>query len=99
MNLQSNAELASLLKLDADRLQEELKAGKSLAEVASAQGVAKVEVVALLVKQQKEQLASEVSSGRLTQEEADKRSSELESRVERMVDGTFARGGNVEKQN
>ncbi|MGG0939510.1 hypothetical protein ABHN11_26255 [Brevibacillus centrosporus] len=99
VNLHSNAELASLLKLDADKLQEQLKSGKTLADVASAQGVAKEEVVALLTKQQKDQLAAEVASGKLSQEEADKRGSDLEARVKSMVEGTFAQGGNMEKQN
>ncbi|RNB81460.1 hypothetical protein EDM59_22790 [Brevibacillus nitrificans] len=99
VNLHSNAELASLLKLDADKLQEQLKSGKTLADVASAQGVAKEEVVALLTKQQKDQLDSEVASGKLSQEEADKRGADLETRVKSMVDGTFAQGGNMEKRN
>ncbi|WP_419878314.1 hypothetical protein [Brevibacillus centrosporus] len=99
VNLHSNAELASLLKLDADKLQEQLKSGKTLADVASAQGVAKEEVVALLTKQQKDQLAAEVASGKLSQEEADKRGADLEARVKSMVEGTFAQGGNMEKQN
>ncbi|MED1796826.1 hypothetical protein P4V54_29665 [Brevibacillus nitrificans] len=99
VNLHSNAELASLLKLDADKLQEQLKSGKTLADVASAQGVAKEEVVALLAKQQKDQLAAEVASGKLSQEEADKRGADLGARVKSMVEGTFAQGGNMEKQN
>lgn len=99
VNPQSNEELASLLKLDTAQLQEQLKAGKALADVASAQGVAKDEVIALLTKQQKDQLAAEVAAGKLTQADADKRSAELESRVTSMVEGTFARGGNMEKQN
>ncbi|MGG3250462.1 hypothetical protein ABES04_04075, partial [Brevibacillus parabrevis] len=43
--------LLSLLKLDADKLGEELKAGKSLAAVAEAQGVSVDDLVSLLVEQ------------------------------------------------
>ncbi|WP_246011191.1 hypothetical protein [Brevibacillus nitrificans] len=81
-----NEDLLALLKLDETKLAEELKAGKSLAEVAQAQGVSEDEVVALLVKQQKEKLAQEVEAGKLTQENADKRSEELEAFAKKMVE-------------
>lgn len=81
-----NEDLLALLKLDEAKLTEELKAGKSLAEVAQAQGVSEDEVVALLVKQQKEKLAQAVEAGKLTQEDADKRSEELEAFAKKMVE-------------
>ncbi|MED1796827.1 hypothetical protein P4V54_29670 [Brevibacillus nitrificans] len=81
-----NEDLLALLKLDEAKLTEELKAGKSLAEVAQAQGVSEDEVVALLVKQQKDKLAQAVEAGKLTQENADKRSEELEAFAKKMVE-------------
>ncbi|MFD2369612.1 hypothetical protein ACFSO0_06505 [Brevibacillus sp. GCM10020057] len=81
-----NADLLALLKLDEAKLQEELKAGKTLAEVAQAQGVSEDDVVALLVKQHEEKLAEAVKAGKLTQEEADKRSADLEKLVKQMIE-------------
>ncbi|WP_238933538.1 hypothetical protein [Brevibacillus choshinensis] len=76
----------SLLSLDEAKLQEELKAGKSLAEVAGVQGVVEDDVIALLVKQHEERLSEAVTAGKLTQEEADKRSEEMEAFVKNMVE-------------
>jgi len=81
-----NEDLLALLKLDEAKLQEELKAGKTLAEVAEAQGVSEDEVVALLVKQHEEKLAEEVKAGKVTQEEADKRSEEVEKFVKQIIE-------------
>ncbi|TGU73530.1 hypothetical protein EN829_064855, partial [Mesorhizobium sp. M00.F.Ca.ET.186.01.1.1] len=59
-----NEELLSLLKLDADKLAEELKAGKSLAAVAEAQGVSVDDLVSLLVEQQEAKLKEAVTAGK-----------------------------------
>ncbi|RNB81461.1 hypothetical protein EDM59_22795 [Brevibacillus nitrificans] len=84
-----NEELLTLLKLDEAKFKEELTAGKSLAAIAEAQGVEKQEVIDLLVSKQEEQLAEAVKAGKLTQEEADKRSAEFATIAEKVVDGTF----------
>ncbi|MGE5701990.1 MAG: hypothetical protein ACM32O_05635 [Clostridia bacterium] len=87
VGMKDNTELLSLLKLDAEQLQTELKAGKSLADVAKAQGVAEEDVIALLTKQHDTQLAEAVTSGKLTQEQADKMKEGLAERVKNMVEG------------
>lgn len=84
--LQDNTELLTLLKLDAEKLQTELKAGKSLAELAEAQGVSTDDVIALLTEQREKQLAEAVTSGKLTQEQADKMKERLADDVKRMVE-------------
>ncbi|MED4586328.1 hypothetical protein P9578_26605 [Brevibacillus choshinensis] len=84
-----NEDLLALLKLDEAKLKEELTAGKSLAQIAEAQGVDEDDVIALLVKQQEERLAEAVTAGKLTQEEADKRSEEFEAVAKKVVEGTF----------
>ncbi|WP_301173056.1 hypothetical protein [Brevibacillus nitrificans] len=84
-----NEELFTLLKLDETKFKEELTAGKSLAEIAGAQGVDKQEVIDLLVSKQEEQLAEAVKAGKLTQEEADKRSEEFATIAQKVVEGTF----------
>ncbi|WP_289142512.1 hypothetical protein [uncultured Brevibacillus sp.] len=93
VSYKENSELLSLLKLDADKLQEELKAGKSLAEVAEAQGVDTDDVVALLVKEQEARLAEAVKSGKLTQEQADKMTENASERVKKQVENTHAGKG------
>ncbi|MGG4444646.1 hypothetical protein [Brevibacillus fortis] len=85
----NNEELLSLLKLDADKLKEEQKAGKSLATIAKEQGVEVDDVIELLVGQQEAKLKEAVKAGKLTQEQADKRSEELTAMVQKMVDGSF----------
>ncbi|MED1917883.1 hypothetical protein P4V64_21425 [Bacillus thuringiensis] len=85
----NNEELLSLLKLDADKLKEEQKARKSLATIAKEQGVEVDDVIELLVDQQEAKLKEAVEAGKLTQEQADKRSEELTAMVQKMVDGSF----------
>ncbi|UYZ14365.1 hypothetical protein A6764_05185 [Brevibacillus sp. WF146] len=87
-----NEELLALLKLDEEKLQSELKAGKSLAEIAKAQGVSTDELVSLLTKQQEERLAAAVKEGKLTQEQADKRKEEIENVVKKLIERTFPAG-------
>jgi len=93
VSYKENTELLSLLKLDADKLQEELKAGKSLVELAEAQGVDTDDVVALLVKQQEAKLAEAVKAGKLTQEQADKMTENASERVKDQVENTHAGKG------
>ncbi|MFY0544996.1 hypothetical protein [Brevibacillus sp. H7] len=89
LGFKENEELLTLLKVDAAKLQEELKAGKSLAEIAAAQGVSADAVIQLLTKQHEEHLEAAVKAGKLTQEQADKRKAELETFVKKMVEHKF----------
>jgi len=87
-----NAELLTLLNLDAEKLKEELKAGKTLAEIAEAQGVDKQKVIDLLVKQQEERLAEAVKAGKLTQEQADEMRAKAAERAEQQVNNAHPGG-------
>jgi lipoate-protein ligase A len=89
MGMEKNEDLLSLLKLDADKLKEEQKAGKSLATIATEQGVEVDDVIELLVGQHEAKLKEAVEAGKLTQEQADKRSEELTAMVQKMVNGSF----------
>ncbi|WP_429845005.1 hypothetical protein [Brevibacillus sp. FIR094] len=89
MGIEKNEELLSLLKLDADKLKDEQKAGKSLATIAKEQGVEVDDVIELMVGQHEAKLKEAVKAGKLTQEQADKRSEELTAMVQKMVDGSF----------
>lgn len=86
VGFKENTELLSLLKLDAGKLQEELKTGKTLAAIAEAQGVETDDVVSLLVEQQEAKLKKAVEAGKLTQEQADKLSENMSERVKEQVE-------------
>jgi len=81
-----NSELLALLKLDADQLRKEMKAGKSLAEIAAAQGVSKDAVITMLTKQKEQKLAEAVKAGKLTQKQAEKRIETFASFVKQRVE-------------
>jgi predicted RNA-binding protein associated with RNAse of E/G family len=92
-SLSENEQLLSLLKLDAEELQAQLKDGKTLAQIAEAQGVAEDDVISLLTKQHEEQLAKAVEEGKLTQEQADKVKEKTAEMVKNMVENTHQRMG------
>lgn len=89
-----------MLKVDAAHLQEALKAGKSLADVAKDQGVDTEEVIALLEKTREDMLAKAVEEGKLTQEQADKQLEKAKEQAAKMVEGTFkkVRSSEAEKE-
>ncbi len=82
----TNEELLTLLKIDADTLHQELKAGKSLADIAAAQGVDKQKVIDLMVKQATERLNQAVQAGKLTQAQADEKKAELQEKIKERVE-------------
>ncbi|MGY1735716.1 hypothetical protein [Geodermatophilus sp. SYSU D00684] len=80
---------AGTLGLSEDDLRTALEAdGASLASVAEEQGVAVDDLVAALVQAGQDRLDDAVADGRLTQEEADERAADLESRVTDLVEST-----------
>jgi len=82
----ANEELLTLLKMDAATLHEELKAGKSLADIAKAQGVDAQKVIDLLVKQAAERLDEAVKAGKLTQAQADEMKANIQEKVKNHVE-------------
>jgi hypothetical protein len=91
----ANQELVSLLKIDANTLQQDLQAGKSLAEIASAQQVDEQKVIDLFANQFSQRLDQEVQSGKLTQDQATQKKAEMQNRAKEMVEkkGGFGHGG------
>ncbi|HYH24629.1 MAG TPA: hypothetical protein VD834_04710 [Blastococcus sp.] len=77
---------ATALGMTEDELRTALETdGTTLAQVAEDQGVAVDDLVAALVQAQEERLAQAVEDGRLTQEEADERLTDIEERVTERV--------------
>jgi ribosomal protein S20 len=92
----SNQQLLTLLKIDASTLQQDLKAGQSLAGIASTQGVSEQDVINLLVQQSTDRINKAVSAGKLTQDKATQREANLPAQVKKMVEH---KGGFSHKQN
>lgn len=88
-----NTDLQSLLKLSADELSTQLKAGKTLADIASAQGIDKQAVIDLLVKQDTARLDQAVTDGKLTSDQAEKMKTDAVQRTTDLVDGKGFMGG------
>jgi hypothetical protein len=82
----NNQQLLTLLNLDANKLQQNLKAGKSLADIATAQGVDEQKVIDLLVSQQSQRLDQAQQSGKLTQDQVTKIKANLQNEVKKRVE-------------
>ena len=77
--------VATVLGLTATELRTQLDAGKTLAQVATAQGVAVQRVIDAIVAEKQAYLAQEVASGELTQAQADAKSANITTKVTEMV--------------
>jgi len=82
------AAAASYLGLTTEQLLTQLQSGKTLAQIAAAtSGKSRDGLIAALVAHEKQELADAVSSGRLTQAQADQIGSSLQQRFTDFVDG------------
>ncbi|WP_421119233.1 hypothetical protein ACE2AJ_17985 [Aquihabitans daechungensis] len=84
---------AEALGISEDDLKTELKAGKTLAEVAEEKGVDKQKVIDALVADAKARTAEAVEAGKITQEQADEHLANVTERITKMVDEGFPKGG------
>lgn len=86
--------LLSLLNIDAQTLKQELKAGKSLADIAAEKKVSEQQVIDLLVSEATQKLDQAVQSGKLTQDKADKTKANLADHIKKVVEqkGGFHEG-------
>jgi hypothetical protein len=78
---------AAYLGLSEDALRTQLESGKTLAQVAQAQGKTVSGLIDALVAEEKQELADAVTAGRLTQAQADARLTELKARITDKVNG------------
>jgi hypothetical protein len=86
---------ASAIGVTEDALRAQLEAGKSVADVAKAEGVSEQTVIDAIVADIKAHFAAEIASGEHTQAEVDARLADLNARVTTMVEtqGLPQRGG------
>ena len=78
---------AEAIGIEESALREALDGGQSIAEVAEANGVEVQDVIDAMVTAKTEDLAEKVAEGRLTQDEADEKSADLETRITDQVNG------------
>ena len=81
--------VASALKLTPAELMTQLRSGKSLAEIAQAQGVSTDTLISTMVTAAEKQLATAVQNKRITQAQADTIKSTLTQRMTDLVNGTL----------
>ena len=79
------AAIASVLKLTEAELKTQVESGKTLAQIATAQGVDVKLVVDAIVADMKSHIADEVKSGELTQAQADTKLADVTTKVTEMV--------------
>jgi polyhydroxyalkanoate synthesis regulator phasin len=79
--------VTDLLGMDADTLRAELRAGSTLAEVATAQGVPVDVLVDAIVDQMQERVDAAVEAGKITADQAAEKLAEAEVRVTAKVNG------------
>ena len=79
-------EVAKVLGITPAELRTQLQAGKTLAQIAQAEGISKATLIADLVKAAEARLAQAVKNGRLTQAQADQIRSTLKARITEKVD-------------
>ncbi len=85
-------EAAAYLGVTEDELHAELEDGKSLADVAKAEGKSVEGLVGALVTASTKKIDAAVSDGKLTEEQATSLKADLESRVTDLVNGTRPEG-------
>ena len=85
---------ATYLGLTEDELHTQLESGKTLSQIADAtSGKSATGLIAALVAAEKQELSSAVTSGKLTQAQADTISADLQQRITDLVNGTLPKGG------
>ena len=88
----SLANVATVLKLTEAELKAQLESGKSLADVAKTQNVNVSAVIDVIVADVKAHIAEEVTSGEITQAQADAKLAEVTTRVTDMVNSVRPAG-------
>jgi hypothetical protein len=81
-------DITTYLNLSADTLRTELQSGKSLAQIAVAQGKTEDELISFIVTERTNDLKTLLSDGKITQEQYDNLIENLETRVKEMVERT-----------
>lgn len=79
-------QVATVLGIDQQQLVSQLKAGQSIADIASAAGKTEQSVIDALVAQATQKIDQAVTNGKLTQDKATQMESKLPDRIKKMVE-------------
>ncbi|MEG6586750.1 hypothetical protein [Dendrosporobacter sp. 1207_IL3150] len=82
-----NTKLLELLKVDAQTLKSEMKAGKTLVTIAKEHGVSEKKLKDFMVKQMKQHIEEGVKAGRISDEQAKKMKTDMDKKVSDMING------------
>jgi|GEM_PF-3577017 len=85
--------VAEVLGLDSTALVERLRAGETLTDIATAEGVALDDVKTAIKTAMTARISDAVADGRLTQEQADEHLADLADRIDAIVSGQAPLGG------
>jgi hypothetical protein len=85
--------VAKILGITVDQLRTAQQSGQTLAQIASAHGISKADLISKLVAAAKAQLAADVKAGTITQAQADSMSADLTSRITALDDRLRPAGG------
>jgi hypothetical protein len=83
---------AQAIGIDSDALRAALQSGQTLAEVAQANGVDPQTVIDALVASAQSRISDDVAAGRLSQDDADRLTTDLESHIRDLVNGVAPQG-------
>ncbi|MFW5437544.1 hypothetical protein [Paenibacillus apiarius] len=83
---------ATVLNVDEASITASLKEGKTLAEIAEANGLSKEDYLQIIIAAETESINAEVTGGKVTQEQADKILSSLSERLTKQIEGTGLAG-------
>ncbi|MDI4649535.1 SHOCT domain-containing protein [Cohnella hashimotonis] len=89
----NNADVAALLNLTEDQLKTQLTAGKTLSDIAAAQGVDAQKVQDLIVSAMTKRLDSRLADGKITQTQYDEQKATLAARAADALTNTFSGKG------
>ena len=82
-----DSQLLELLNIDEDTLKSELKAGKSLVEIAKERGVSEQQLKEHMIKQMTQRIDEGVKNGRIPADKAEQIKENMQQRVSDMING------------
>ena len=85
-------EAATILGLEESSIQDSIKSGKTLAEIATASGITEATFLEKLAEADKTALAAQVTAGTITQEQADKIVADLPERLKQQIENAKPQG-------
>jgi ribosomal protein S20 len=79
-------EIATLLGVDQQEIMTQLKAGQSLVDIAATKQIDEQQIIDQLVSSASQRIDQEVTSGKITQDQADQMKAKLPDRIKQMVE-------------